>query len=403
MSDSYSEVTQQSWFSRIGNSIKSVLFGAILFIVSIPLLFWNEGRAVHTAQSLAEGKGVVVDTLPDRVSPALDKHLVHITGTAVTDDVLKDDDFGVTVQAIKLARKAEIYQWEEKETSETRNKTGGDSETIRKWDYNKVWSPEPINSSSFKKSGHDNTGALSTPSRQQMAKDVKVGAFKLPPMLIDQFYDFEPLPVTNEAESTLPSGQQGRFQIRNQGFYHGKNPDQPEIGDIRVSFEVVRPGTVSIVAQQTGDTFEAYKAHAGGTIAWLKSGSLSAADMFAAKETENTIITWLLRGVGFLLMAFGLGMCFSPLAVLADVLPFLGDLMRMGTGLFAAVIAASISLLTIASAWFFYRPILAGVLIVVAFALFFGIKKLGKSKAAHAAPPPPPPPLSETLPHTPRG
>jgi hypothetical protein len=89
------------------------------------------------------------------------------------------------------------------------------------------------------------------------------------------------------------------------------------------------------------------------------------------------------------------------LAVLADVLPFLGTMTRMGTGLFAMVIAASVSLLTIASAWLFYRPVLAGVLILVAFGLFFWLRKMGKSKAAQGATPPPPPPLADTLPPIP--
>lgn len=400
MSDAYTEVTHESWLSRIGNSLKSVIFGVILFIVSIPLLFWNEGRAVHTAQSLAEGKAAVQDTVPDHVSPALDKHLVHITGTAVTDDVLKDNDFDIAVKAIKLARKAEIYQWKESESSETRKKIGGGTETVHTWSYSKTWTSSPISSSSFRRSGHENTGDISTPSRQEFAQNVTVGAFKLPPDLIGQFSDSEPLPVNNEAESTLPASTQGKFQIHGRQFYKGKNPDQPEIGDVRVSFTVVRPGTVSIVAQQTGDTFEAFHAKAGGTIAWLKSGTHSAADMFAAKETENTMFTWLLRAGGFLLMAFGLGVCFSPLAVLADVLPFLGSLMRMGTGLFAFVIAAVVSLLTIASAWLFYRPVLAGVLIAVALGLFFWFRKLGKSRAS-AALPPPPSPLSAALPPIP--
>ena len=55
-SDSFSEVSSQSWFGRLGNAIKSVLLGIILFVVSFPLLWWNEGRAVHTAQGLTELK-----------------------------------------------------------------------------------------------------------------------------------------------------------------------------------------------------------------------------------------------------------------------------------------------------------------------------------------------------------
>ncbi|MCY2994909.1 MAG: hypothetical protein NTY19_44665 [Planctomycetota bacterium] len=60
MSDSFSEVTSQSWFSRLGNAIKGVLLGIILFVVAFPLLWWNEGRAVKTAKGLKEAGGAVV-------------------------------------------------------------------------------------------------------------------------------------------------------------------------------------------------------------------------------------------------------------------------------------------------------------------------------------------------------
>ena len=58
MPDSMTEVTSQSWFSRIVESIKSVLVGGAFFVLSFPVLFWNEGRAVRTAKSLEEGAGV---------------------------------------------------------------------------------------------------------------------------------------------------------------------------------------------------------------------------------------------------------------------------------------------------------------------------------------------------------
>ena len=55
--DEFSEVTTVSWFSRIKESVKSVLVGVLLFCASFPLLWWNEGRAVQTARSLDEGSG----------------------------------------------------------------------------------------------------------------------------------------------------------------------------------------------------------------------------------------------------------------------------------------------------------------------------------------------------------
>ena len=39
------EVSVESWGSRLGGAFKGILVGIILFILAFPLLFWNEGRA----------------------------------------------------------------------------------------------------------------------------------------------------------------------------------------------------------------------------------------------------------------------------------------------------------------------------------------------------------------------
>ena len=102
------ETTTESWGSRLGGSIKGVAIGGALFIAGIPLLFWNEGRAVKTAKALEEGASVCVK-LPnaDTVDATMDGKLVHVTGTAVTDEQLGDDLFtGLNPKAIRLTRKA---------------------------------------------------------------------------------------------------------------------------------------------------------------------------------------------------------------------------------------------------------------------------------------------------------
>ena len=65
MSDSFEEVTSESWFGRLGNAIKGVLLGIILFVASFPLLWWNEGRAVKTAKGLVELGGAVIPVAAD--------------------------------------------------------------------------------------------------------------------------------------------------------------------------------------------------------------------------------------------------------------------------------------------------------------------------------------------------
>jgi hypothetical protein len=86
-------------------------------------------------------------------------------------------------------------------------------------------------------------------------------------------------------------------------------------------------------------------------------------------------------------MLIGLKMVFEPLGVLADVLPFLGSIMRVGTGFVAGVLAFVLTLITIAIAWLFYRPVLGVTLLVVAGGgIYVLLKKLKAKKAAAATP-----------------
>jgi hypothetical protein len=70
MSDTFSVTTRTSWFSRIGSSIVGVPIGLLMLIAACVGLFWNEGRAVQTARSLAEGKGLVISVDPATVDAA---------------------------------------------------------------------------------------------------------------------------------------------------------------------------------------------------------------------------------------------------------------------------------------------------------------------------------------------
>ena len=61
MADTFTEVTYQSWGSRMSSSIGGVCIGVLLFFGSGGLLFWNEGRAVKRQADLDEGRGIYVD------------------------------------------------------------------------------------------------------------------------------------------------------------------------------------------------------------------------------------------------------------------------------------------------------------------------------------------------------
>jgi hypothetical protein len=353
----FRQVSHESWFSRILGSIKSVAFGFLLAAGSLPLMWCNEGRAVRTARSLGEGRGAVVAIAADTVDPAKEGRLVHLSGRADTGDQVRDPELGVSANAIQLLRTTEMYQWKEYEKSETRHKLGGGTETVRTYSHSEVWSKDEIDSDSFHgTASYRNPGPLPFASTTFFAENVTLGAFRLSRGLVEQMSESEPLPLKPETAAAPPAATQ--LRLAGEGFYRGKDPQKPQIGDVRVLYRMVRPQTVSVIARQSGASFEPYQTRAGNALLMLEAGEQSADAMFHSAEVANTVLTWILRAVGFLLLFAGVMLVFRPISVLGSVVPLFGSLLGAGLFLFSLGIAITVSLATMAVAWVFYRPLL---------------------------------------------
>jgi hypothetical protein len=382
--DQFTEVSSESWFGRLGGAFKGILFGLILVVVAFPVLFINEGRAVKRYKTLKEGGGLVVSVTTDAVNPANDGKLVHLTGKAETDETLTDPVFGISVNALRLNRNVEMYQWQETTQNKTKKKLGGGTETVTTYSYNKTWSDQDIRSGSFKEpAGHENPASLPYPSTQSTAKDVTLGAFALSSSLVKKINDYEPFPVSNDAP--VPDSLMENCRLHNAGFYIGGDPASPQVGDTKIRFEIVLPTEASVISKQTSNTFEPYGTKAGGTIELLQTGVHTADAMIQTAQDSNKLLTWILRAVGFVLMFVGLNMIFRPLSVLADVLPILGNIVGAGTGVIAFLLAAGLSAVTVAVAWFVYRPLLSTILLVIAAGLAIAIRAKLKSSNAGTA------------------
>ena len=379
------ETTKVGWGSRLGTSIKGVLFGLILFVIGFPVLFTNEGNYVKTAKALDEGEGACIAVeSPDAIDPEMNGKLVHMSGRADTKDVLSDDTFGVSATAIRLSRKVEMYQWREHSKTEEKKKLGGSVEKTTTYTYDKAWSDELISSSDFKESGHDNPASMEFVSEERTASAVSFGAFKLNERQIArigsaQAYHF-PTDFVCRVERVQMQGSTiyvPEQATRTNKLNNRVVASQPRIGDMRVTFEVVYPHDISIVAKQRGDTFVAYTAKTGKKVDLLADGIRDSAEMFASARSGNSMFTWFVRIGGFMLMFFGLSMVLKPLSVLGDVLPILGDIIEMGAGIVAFIVALVCALVTIAIAWLFYRPVIAILLLAAAggFAWWLIMKK----------------------------
>ncbi len=378
--DSYTEVTTQSWFSRIRDSLAGVLIGLLLFVGSFFLLWFNEGRTVKTAEALREVAKTVLVLPGPAVSPQNEGKLIYVTGTADTTEILSDASLGISAPAIKLLREVEMYQWVESTKSETREKVGGSKETVTTYTYETQWSGTYQDPAGFKKpAGHANPGMIYT-NTAITAKTVSLGSFLLSPGLIVKINPTEQLVLTQEDLVKLPASLRSRAKLSGDYLYIGaqKNPEPnlPRVGDYRIRYRMVPATTaLSIIAKQIANTFEPYRSQNGRLTELLETGTVSAPAMVANAQRSNQLMTWLLRLLGFILMLAGLVLIFKPLSTIGAFIPIVGRILGAGTGFIAFLLALSLSLVTIAVAWLFYRPVLAVILLFIAALPLFLLKR----------------------------
>ena len=384
MSDSYTVVTHGLWGGHLKNALFAAVVGFLLCWGAFVLLFWNEGRAVQRAQTLDRGARIVNPINANQIYSIYEGKLVYLSGKATTDETLIDDMFGVTVSnVIKLRRVVEMYQWQERQQSETREKWGGDTETVTTYTYRKIWSKNLIESSEFKQpQGHLNPSFMPVEGNLFIAELVTIGKFTLSSSLVENLNNYQHLPINNE---TLGTSQiqlsEKKIHLNYGSYYMGENPAHPKTGDLRIKFEVVLPATISVVALQSNSYLTAYTTEAGGEIELFEYGVVDVQTLFKNAQWNNVINTWILRLAGFVMMFLGLLMIFGVLGILAAVIPFLGYIVGLISGFIAFILALALSLITIALAWLFYRPLLGIIFFFIAAELLFLLKWVPRSQS----------------------
>lgn len=372
MSDSFTEISRIGWFGRIKNALVGVLFGLLFILIGFVLLFWNEGRAVKTAKALEEGQGVVVSIRSHEVDPSKDGKLVHLSGYIETDQTIQDPVFGVQVEGLVLKRKVEMYQWVESKKSTSKKEIGGGEAIKTTYSYQKQWSSFFHKSKSFKEvEGHENPSDMKYKKQSFTTNKAYIDEFRVPKNLLKKINDFESVSVRFE---NLPDNVQNMTRPYLGGIYIGEDPDNPQVGDYKIQFQMVPSSQrVTIVAQQAGNSFEAYRTSNGKEIEMLRTGRFSAEEMFVKAQEDNAKWTWGLRVGGWFAIFLGLWMVLGPLSVLGDVIPLLGSLIGGVAGFVAFLLSLCIAFLIIALAWLSFRPLIGFSLLAVAILSFVAI------------------------------
>ena len=216
--------------------------------------------------------------------------MVHVTGNMTAVKGQRDKDLGVTPpeKCVVLKRTVEILQWVERETKE-------DDKT--EWHYEREWREEEVDSSKFKyKEGHRNHKRKYPFYSKKFTSDtVNLQAFELKRNVLEKLDEYKPLSdnlwqcnhthkdfdvcasggkkgtVSLTAESITAAAATPRkffdkigarnYSISGQGQHLVSRS-----GCMRISYQVVNEGPVSICGVQTENTFRRFRFDRDGSV-----------------------------------------------------------------------------------------------------------------------------------------
>ncbi len=378
--DQFTETTRTSYGQNIGNSFKGILVGIVFIIGSIVLLWWNEGRSVEQATALAEMQENII-TLPDtKYDIKNENKAVLLQGMVKPLSEVIDPEFGVISEGLVLRKHVEMYQWKENSSSKTEEKLGGSTETVTTYSYVKEWSSWQIDSSSFKHpSNHQNP--MMTHKSETFVTDAQLGDYHLDTNIVSRIGASK----TYNGLTTMPDiiGVATNYKSY---LYIGFSPQNPTIGDIKINYTYAPVAEYTFAAKSYNKTLTPYVTQNGKSFVFVRSGRVAAATIFKEELDANSVLTWILRGVGLLIMFIGFTMIMGPLATIAKVVPMFGSLVGGVTGIIAGVLTLILGSVVISLAWFGSRPLFSLSILAVGVGVAVIMAKLGKRKGEEPVP-----------------
>jgi hypothetical protein len=353
------------------------------------VLFWNEGRTglFPVAQSTSEIASDVLST-----DASLNNAGVSTSGKLTSDSLLGDDLYVKPGKYAAVGRTVEMYSWIEDSNSQSSSNVGGSETNTTTYTYKKDWKENVEKSANFNNpTGHVNP-AKTLESKTFTIATAKVGVYEVNIKEVD-LPAFEDLALNTDnflatASSLGQPSLVGGSYVYLTTAAAGTSYTNPQVGDMRVSYAVVNLNSdVTVFGKLQSGSIKSFSSADGQKLFRMFTGSREAA--LNQIKTEDTIMTWVLRGVGFFMMWIGLSSLFGPITTLADIIPILGSLSKSVVSGITFVIAFILTVITIVVSMILHNIIaliIIGVIILVVvvgagYVLLHSKKKTAGSKS----------------------
>ncbi|PIQ37612.1 MAG: hypothetical protein COW59_06175 [Lysobacterales bacterium CG17_big_fil_post_rev_8_21_14_2_50_64_11] len=154
--------------------------------------------------------------------------LVPIVGELAASEPLLDPEFGIAVRALALHRRVEMWQWQVLADAQP----GAER-------YQAQWSQQQIDSSGFDAAHHNPTMPFA--SAQWLSASALLNAQPVTPALLATLDGWQPL---SPQADRLPENLAAVFRTEAGLLVTGDDSSQPQIGDLRITWETLPAGPV---------------------------------------------------------------------------------------------------------------------------------------------------------------
>lgn len=242
----------------------------------------------------------IVSIAADRLDPAHDGRLVHVTGNVTGSAPIVDPDTGFQADGLRLIRQVEMFQWQ-------RVTTAAGAAIAGRWLG--IGYPSVLLTIDGKADGRSNP-PMPLLSRTIDAPGMLIGGLPLGPALAERMPAFVSQRVSAEALPAL-AAKLGRNDLRvaDGRIVSAAAPDSPAVGDLSISYvmRTAGPTPVSLLARQQGERLVAVPADIAGTFPVTVANGAHDLGFFTAqaRAAVGGEWGWAMRWLGLGLIAIG--------------------------------------------------------------------------------------------------
>ena len=298
---------------------KRLILIFVIFLLSL-ILYTTIKDNFNKSQKLDEITDSILSVTHEYVDKSNEGLLIHVSGKASTNEILEDKLFGVKEGALMLKRTVEMYQWHEKNVRDLNSAITSSVQTT----YYKDWSENLIDSSKFKFSEkHTNPSKLPYKTKSFVAKDISVGSFKIGNEYISEIERYYTLyNLTGDNYNKIDNRLKKYIKLNGNKYFYG-TPLNPEVGSIRISYDIVKPGNISVIGTQKGDTIHSYTIN-NEQIKLLNNHILSPEEMISSYKAEDSLEYFLLVSIIIIILVA----IYLPLFVLNKCIKLIGQFIK---------------------------------------------------------------------------